>query len=126
MCRVRSVFLCVGGMTLTFLFMIFPGCFQNVIWRHLFKITRLCSKILLLLYPLTKFGGIYYTGITLFVCLCSFVCLSLQSCRVKIFLIEDHCKFLFHTIAYDLRVSHDFDPMLFGKFQIKNQQLNKI
>lgn len=66
----------VVGMTLFFLLLIFSGCLRNVIWRYLFKMTKLCSKILLF-YPLTKFGDAYYIGITLSVCLSVrlFVCL---------------------------------------------------
>lgn len=35
--------------------------------------------------------------------------LSVQSCQVNIFLMEEQCKFLLHTkIASDLKVCHDF------------------
>lgn len=56
--------------------------------------------------PLQQSFGYIHVGITFFsFFVCPSVCLSVQSCPVQIFLIEEHWKFLFcNRIAYDLEV----------------------
>lgn len=107
LCRIRSVFLCVGGIILFFLLMIWPGCLQSG-----FCYKKTTKNIITLPLQNKVWGYILYANHLIPLSLRPSVCLC-NRVWSKFVLLR---KFLFHTkIVYNLGVFHDFDPRFFGQ-----------
>lgn len=91
LCRIRSVFLCVGGIILFFLLMICPGCLQSGVCykKTTFQNNSVMQQNIITLPPSKQSLGAYTLYESPYTSVSSSVCLSVQSCSVQICFIKE-------------------------------------